>query len=148
MPTLNIDEIMKLLPHRYPMLMVDRIIECDDQRKIVGIKNVTANEPYFQGHFPGVPVMPGVLQVEAMAQAGGVLLNRVAKISGRIPYFMAIDKAKFRKVVKPGDQLRLEVEILLLKSKVVKLAGKALVDGVVVSEAEFLCMMTDQRAGS
>lgn len=148
MATLSIDEIMKLLPHRYPMLLVDRIIECDDQKRIVAIKNVTANEPFFQGHFPGVPVMPGVLQIEAMAQAGGVLLNRVANIAGRIPYFMAIDKAKFRRVVKPGDQLRIEVEITNLRARAVRLAAKALVDGAVASEAELLCMMTDQTAGA
>ena len=148
MATLSIDEIMKLLPHRYPMLLVDRIIECDDQRRIVAIKNVTANEPFFQGHFPGVPVMPGVLQIEAMAQAGGVLLNRVANMAGRIPYFMAIDKAKFRRVVKPGDQLRIEVEITNLRARAVRLAAKALVEGTVASEAELLCMMTDQTAGA
>ena len=148
MGTLSTDEIMKLLPHRYPMLLVDKVIECDDQKKIVAIKNVTANEPYFQGHFPGVPVMPGVLQIEAMAQAGGVLLNRVANMSGRIPYFMAIDKAKFRKVVKPGDQLRIEVEITNLRARAVRLAARVLVDGAVASEAELLCMMTDQTAGA
>jgi len=148
MSTLSIDDIMKLLPHRYPMLLVDRVIECDDQKKIVAIKNVTFNEPFFQGHFPGVPVMPGVLQIEAMAQTGGILLNRVANIAGQIPYFMAIDKAKFRKVVKPGDQLRIEVEIIKLRSRAVQLAGKVLVDGVVASEAELLCMMTDQKAGA
>lgn len=148
MSTLSIDEIMKLLPHRYPMLLVDRVIECDDQKKIVGIKNVTVNEPFFQGHFPGVPVMPGVLQIEAMAQAGGILLNRVADMAGQIPYFMAIDKAKFRKVVKPGDQMRIEVEITNLRSRAVRLAGKVLVDGAVASEAELLCMMTEQKAGS
>jgi beta-hydroxyacyl-ACP dehydratase FabZ len=148
MPTLSIDEIMKLLPHRYPMLLIDRIIECDDQKRIVAIKNVTVNEPFFQGHFPGVPVMPGVLQIEAMAQAGGVLLNRVANMAGRIPYFMAIDKAKFRKVVKPGDQLKIEVEIINLRSRAVRLAAKTLVDGAVASEAELLCMMTDQTAGA
>ncbi|OGV65404.1 MAG: 3-hydroxyacyl-[acyl-carrier-protein] dehydratase FabZ [Lentisphaerae bacterium RIFOXYA12_FULL_48_11] len=148
MSTLSIDDIMKLLPHRYPMLLVDRIIECDDKKKIIGLKNVTVNEPFFQGHFPGVPVMPGVLQIEAMAQVGGILLNRVANIAGQIPYFMAIDKAKFRKVVKPGDQLRIEVEIINLRSRAVRLAGKVLVDGSLASEAELLCMMTDQKAGS
>ena len=148
MSTLSIDEIMKLLPHRYPMLLVDRIIECDDQKKIVGIKNVTVNEPFFQGHFPGVPVMPGVLQIEAMAQAGGILLNRIADMAGKIPYFMAIDKAKFRKVIKPGDQMRIEVEIANLRSRAVRLAGKVLVDNSLASEAELLCMMTDQKAGA
>jgi len=148
MPTLNTEEIMKLLPHRFPMLLVDKIIECDDQVKIVGIKNVTANEPFFQGHFPGVPVMPGVLQIEAMAQTGGVLLNRKAGLSGGIPYFMAIDKAKFRKVVRPGDQMRIEVEITNLRARAVRLAARVLVDGAVASEAELLCMMTEQKAGA
>lgn len=148
MSTLSIDEIMKLLPHRYPMLLVDRVVECDDKKKIVAIKNVTFNEPFFQGHFPGVPVMPGVLQIEAMAQVGGILINRVANVAGQIPYFMAIDKAKFRKVVKPGDQLRIEVEIITLRSRAVRLAGKVLVEGALASEAELLCMMTDQKAGT
>ncbi len=148
MPTLGVEEIMKLLPHRYPFLLVDRIIECDDQKRIVGLKNVTINEPFFQGHFPGFPVMPGVLQLEAMAQTAGVLLNRMVKEVGRIPYFMTIDGAKFRKVVKPGDQLRIEVEITNLRSKTVRFQGKILVDGDVVSEAEMMCMLTDQKAGA
>jgi len=148
MTIMSVEDIMKLLPHRYPMLLVDRIIECDDQKKIVGIKNVTVNEPCFQGHFPGVPIMPGVLQIEAMAQTGGVLLNRIAGLSGGIPYFMAIDKAKFRKVVKPGDQMRIEVEITNLRARAVRLAAKVLVDGAVASEAELLCMMTDQKTGA
>jgi beta-hydroxyacyl-ACP dehydratase FabZ len=146
MATLDIEEIRKLLPHRYPMLLVDRIVECDDKECIVGTKNVTANEPFFQGHFPGMAVMPGVLQIEAMAQTGGILLNRVAGSSGKIPYFMAINKAKFRKVVKPGDQMRIEVEIVNLRSKSAKFKGKVLVDGAVVSEAEMMCMITDQEA--
>jgi beta-hydroxyacyl-ACP dehydratase FabZ len=146
MVTLDIEEIRKLLPHRYPMLLVDRIVECDDDRQIVGIKNVTANEPFLQGHFPGMAVMPGVLQIEAMAQTGGILLNRVAGSAGKIPYFMAIDKAKFRKVVKPGDQMRIEVEIVNLRSRSAKFKGKVLVDGAVVSEAEMMCMITDQEA--
>lgn len=143
---LGIEEIMKSLPHRYPFLMVDRIVECDDQKRIVGIKNVTVNEPFFTGHFPGLPVMPGVLQLEAMAQTAGVLLNRIGGDSQRIPYFMAIDKARFRKVVKPGDQLRLEIDITTIKSRVVKFNGVAKVDGEVASEAEMMCMLTDQKA--
>ena len=137
---------MKLLPHRYPILLVDRVIECDDEKKIVAIKNVTVNEPFFQGHFPGMPIMPGVLQLEAMAQAGGILLNRIAGTGGKIPYFMSIDKAKFRQVVRPGDQMRLEVEITKMRAKSAKFKGKAFVDDALVSEAELMCMITDQKA--
>lgn len=147
MTTLSIEEIMKILPHRYPMLLVDKILECDDKKRIVGLKNITANEPFFQGHFPGFPVMPGVLQLEAMAQTGGVLLNRIAKLSGKIPYFMSIDKVKFRKVVRPGDSMRIEVEITNLRSKAARFKGKILVDGAVVSEAEMMCMITEQETG-
>ena len=101
------------------------------------------NEPYFQGHFPGVPIMPGVLQLEAMAQTGGILLTRLKGGSSGIPYFMSIDKAKFRRIVKPGDQLRIEVEILSLRSQSAKFAAKIFVNGAVVSQAELMCMLTD-----
>jgi len=146
MSALTIDEIMKLLPHRYPFLLVDRIVECDDQRKIVGIKNVTINEPFFQGHFPGLPIMPGVLQLEAMAQTGGILLQRLAGKSGGVPYFMSIDKVKFRKVVRPGDQMRIEVEIVNLRSRTAKFAARILVDGAVASEGEMMCMLAQEKA--
>ncbi len=145
MSTLNIDEIMKVLPHRYPMLLVDRIVECDGEKKIVGIKNVTVNEPFFQGHFPGAPIMPGVLQLEAMAQTAGVLLNQMAGEKRGLPFFMAIDKAKFRKIVKPGDQMRIEVEITNIRSKTAKFDARILVDGAVASEAEMMCMITDRK---
>ncbi|MBA4387164.1 MAG: 3-hydroxyacyl-[acyl-carrier-protein] dehydratase FabZ [Verrucomicrobia bacterium] len=148
MSAIAIDEIMKVLPHRYPMLLVDKIVECDDKTRIVGIKNVTVNEPFFMGHFPGAPVMPGVLQLEAMAQTAGVLLNRIAGASGNIPYFMAIDKARFRRVVRPGDQMRIEVEILNLRTKACKFGAKVLVDGNLASEAEMMCMITDQKASA
>lgn len=148
MTTLNTQEIMELLPHRYPMLLVDRIIECDDKKRIVGIKNVTVNEPFFAGHFPGFPVMPGVLQLEAMAQTAGVLLNRLTKLSGRVAYFMSIDKAKFRKVVSPGDQLRMEVEFVKFRTNTARFKGRVLVDGSVVSEAQMLCMITEKEAGT
>ncbi len=146
MPALTLDEIMRLLPHRYPFLMVDRVLECDDQKRIVAIKNVTANEPYFQGHFPGAPVMPGVMQLEAMAQTGGILLMRIGGIAHIIPYFMAIDRAKFRRVVRPGDQMRIEAEIIQIRSKAMKFRGSITVDGAAVSEAELMCMVTDQKA--
>lgn len=145
MATMDIQEIMKLLPHRYPFLLVDKIIECDDLKRIVGIKNVTINEPFFQGHFPGVPVMPGVLQIEAMAQTGGILINRIAKAGDRVPFFMSIDKAKFRRVVKPGDQMRIEIDIVTQKTKIARFVGKILVDGELASEAELMCMLADQK---
>jgi beta-hydroxyacyl-ACP dehydratase FabZ len=146
MATLEIQEIMKLLPHRYPFLLVDRIVECDDQKRIVGLKNVTINEPFFQGHFPGMPVMPGVLQLEAMAQTGGILMNRLARGEDKVPLFMAIDKAKFRRVVKPGDQLRIEVEFITIKSKLARFQGKIFVGDELASEAELMCMIADKRA--
>jgi beta-hydroxyacyl-ACP dehydratase FabZ len=141
MVNLTIEQIMETLPHRYPMLLVDRIVECDDEKRIVGIKNVTVNEPYFQGHFPGAPVMPGVLQLEAMAQTGGVLLIRIIG-KGGTPFFMAIDKVRFRKVVQPGDQLRIECEIIQSRARVAKFSGKIYVDDALVSEAELMCMIT------
>jgi beta-hydroxyacyl-ACP dehydratase FabZ len=148
MSGLNIEEIMKSLPHRYPFLLVDRILECDGQKRIVGIKNVTINEPFFQGHFPGLPVMPGVLQLEAMAQTAGILLNRVGNLEGGIPYFMAIDNARFRRIVKPGDQLRIEVEITNIRSRSAKFKAVATVDGAVASEAEMMCMIAERKAGA
>jgi 3-hydroxyacyl-[acyl-carrier-protein] dehydratase len=147
MTTLDIQEILQTLPHRFPMLLVDRIVECDDQRWIVGIKNVTFNEPFFQGHFPNFPVMPGVLQLEAMAQTGGILINRLLGPDRcGVPYFMAIDKAKFRRVVKPGDQMRIEVAITNFRRRVARFRAEVKVDGELASEAEMLCMMTDIKA--
>ena len=143
----DITEIMKSLPHRYPFLLVDRVLECNvEEQSIVAIKNVTINEPFFQGHFPGMPIMPGVLQLEAMAQVGGLLMNQVAGTDGQIPFFMGIDKAKFRRPVTPGDQLRIEVKILKLRSRSVKMDARVFVDGKVASQAELMCMMTDQKA--
>jgi len=147
MSVVGIEEILKILPHRYPMLLVDRIIECDGVKRIVGIKNLTFNEPFFQGHFPGAPVMPGVLQLEAMAQTGGILLNQVAGSAKKLPYLMSIDKAKFRKVVVPGDQMRITVEFMNVRSKIARFKGECSVDGVLASEAEILCMVTEQDTG-
>jgi beta-hydroxyacyl-ACP dehydratase FabZ len=142
---LGIEEIMKILPHRYPFLLVDRVVEMEEKKRIVGIKNVTINEPFFQGHFPGHPIMPGVLIVEAMAQVGGVLLmGTVDDPESKVVYFMSIDKIKFRKPVKPGDQLRIEVDILQLRGTTCRIAGKATVDGAVVCEAEMAAMVRDR----
>lgn len=142
---IDIKEIQKLLPHRYPFLLVDGVIECDDEKHIVGIKNVTINEPFFQGHFPNEPVMPGVLQLEAMAQTGGILLNRIVGEGGGTPYFMAIDKAKFRRVVRPGDQLRIEIEITNLKRSVARFEGKCYVGEDLASQAELMCMLAPNK---
>jgi beta-hydroxyacyl-ACP dehydratase FabZ len=128
---------MKILPHRYPFLMVDRIVEMDmEAGTVVGLKNLTMNEEFFQGHFPGNPVMPGVLQMEAMAQVAGVMLNSRAGNEGKTAYFMSMNKVKFRKMVIPGDQLRIEVESVRLRTRMATVFGKCLVDGAVVSEAE------------
>jgi beta-hydroxyacyl-ACP dehydratase FabZ len=147
MATITIDEIMKILPHRYPFLLLDKVVECDNEKRIVGVKNVSANEPFFQGHFPGVPVMPGVLQLEAMAQTAGILMNKLGGEAGGIPYFMGIDNARFRKVIKPGDQMVIEIELTNLRSRVARFKAKVTVDGAVASEAEMLCMLTDKKAG-
>jgi len=142
---MNIKEIQKLLPHRYPFLLVDRIIEIQTGVKAVGIKNVTVNEGFFQGHFPEQPIMPGVLIIEAMAQVAGILAFGSEANLGKSVYFMSIEKAKFRKPVIPGDQLRLEVNILQQRGNVWKFAGNALVDEKVAAEAEFTAMVTDRE---
>jgi beta-hydroxyacyl-ACP dehydratase FabZ len=139
---MGIDKIMQYLPHRYPMLLVDRVMECDSEKKtIVAVKAVTVNEPFFVGHFPGLPIFPGVMELEAMAQTGGILLKVIAGDPEGTPYFMSIDKAKFRRIVKPGDTLRMEVAITSLRSRTARFAGQILVDGNVVCEAEMMCML-------
>jgi len=141
---MTITEIMKLLPHRYPMLLVDRILEIQEKR-IVGIKNVSANEQFFQGHFPGAPVMPGVLIVEAMAQCAAVLFLRdIEDRDKKLFLFGGVDKARFRKPVIPGDQLTLECEVLQRRANTVKVRGVAKVGDVVVAEAELLSVMVDR----
>lgn len=132
---LDINEIKKLIPHRYPFLLVDKIIECDDESRIVGIKSVTMNEPFFQGHFPEYPIMPGVLIVEAMAQVACILGMRILKSEGRSSvYFTGIDKVKFRKPVVPGDVLRLELTKIKQRGELFRFEGKALVEDQVVTQ--------------
>lgn len=143
----DITEIQNILPHRYPFLLVDRILELEPNKRIVGIKNVTVNEPFFQGHFPGHPIMPGVLIIEAMAQVAGVLGYKSGPpetLQNKVVYFMSIDKAKFRKPVLPGDQVRLELEILRSRSNIQAYKGVAKVDGTVVAEAELMAMFVDR----
>ena len=141
---MNIIEIMQVLPHRYPFLMVDRILEIQPGVSALGLKNVTANEPFFQGHFPAQPIMPGVLIVEALAQVAGILAFK-SGIEGNAVYFMSIEKAKFRKPVVPGDQIIFEVKTLQQRRNVCKFAGKAKVDEKVVAEAEFTAMVTNRE---
>ncbi len=143
MPILDVLAIQAILPHRYPMLLVDRIIELEPER-IVGIKNVTVNEPFFQGHFPDFPVMPGVLIVEAMAQVAGVLVLKDLPDRQSVVYLASIEQAKFRRPVLPGDQLRIEMQVGKRKAMVAKLFGKATVDGVVVAEAEVMCKLAEK----
>lgn len=144
---IEIDEIMKILPHAYPFLLVDRILEIEPEKRIVGIKNVTYNEPFFPGHFPGRPIMPGVLIVEAMAQAAGVLVFKSLPEEkfGQPVFFLGIDHVRFRKPVIPGDQLRLELEITKHRQAIWGFKGKALVDGKLVAEAELLAMMGEEK---
>ena len=140
-------EIQALLPHRYPFLLVDRIKELDPDRRIVGIKNVTINEPFFQGHFPGRPVMPGVLIVEAMAQVGGVLAFKSMGQSAKpVVYLTGVDAAKFRRPVVPGDQLRFEVDVLKKRPPFWKMQAKAFVEDELVCEAEVTAMVTEEKA--
>ena len=145
---LDIRRVMAALPHRYPMLLVDRVESLDPEKGIVAIKAVSINEAFFQGHFPGRPIMPGVLQVEALAQAAGVLAVESLGLagSGKLVYFMSIDGVKFRKPVEPGVLLRLEVEFLQKRSRVCKFKGRAMLDGEIATECEFTAMIADPPA--
>jgi 3-hydroxyacyl-[acyl-carrier-protein] dehydratase len=147
MSILDINEIRTILPHRYPFLLVDRILELDAER-IVGIKNVTLNEPFFIGHFPDFPVMPGVMIVEAMAQVAGVLvLKNIPDRHKKLVLLAAIENARFRKPVVPGDTLRVEMNVIKRKATVAKMAGRATVDGQLVAEAEVMCKLADREEG-
>ncbi|HXF96929.1 MAG TPA: 3-hydroxyacyl-ACP dehydratase FabZ, partial [Gemmatimonadales bacterium] len=139
--------IMDVLPHRYPFLLVDRIVEIEGDKRIVGIKNVTINEPFFQGHFPGHPIMPGVLIIEAMAQVGGMLLMSRFEgqdVSNKVVYFMSLDNVKFRRPVLPGDQIRFELEMVQFRGRTCRMKGVGYVDGQVVAEAEMAAMVVDR----
>ncbi|HNX90550.1 MAG TPA: 3-hydroxyacyl-ACP dehydratase FabZ [Candidatus Omnitrophota bacterium] len=141
---LNIKEIMSRLPHRYPFLLVDRVLDYEEGKWIKAVKNVTINEPFFQGHFPGEPIMPGVLMVEAMAQLGGILALVKKTEKEKIAFFMTIDNVKFRKPVTPGDQLLMNVTITSAKSVILKTHGEITVDGKVVCEGDFMCSIVDK----
>jgi UDP-3-O-[3-hydroxymyristoyl] N-acetylglucosamine deacetylase/3-hydroxyacyl-[acyl-carrier-protein] dehydratase len=142
---IEIEEIMKVLPHRYPFLLVDRVLEIEDGKRIVGMKNVTINEPFFQGHFPGHPIMPGVLIIEAMAQVGGMLLmGSVPDRENKVVYFTSLNNVKWRRPVKPGDQIRFELELLQVRGMMCKMSGVAKVDGQVVCEAEMGAIVRDK----
>lgn len=146
MSILDTQAIQEILPHRYPFLLVDKIVELEPRVKIVGIKQVTFNEQFFQGHFPGAPVMPGVLQIEALAQVGAILaLREFEDRENKIPFFSGIEKAKFRRPVVPGDTLTLEVKALRIGSKVQKMYGEARVDGQITAEAEIMCIIGDRQ---
>ncbi len=140
--TLDIQEILDLLPHRYPFLLVDRVVEFERAKRLVAIKNVTINEPFFQGHFPGYPIMPGVLVVEAMAQAGGIILmHELPDRATKLVVFTGIERAKFRRPITPGDQLRIEVDVLSFRTRAGRIAGRAFVDGKLACEATLTCQV-------
>jgi 3-hydroxyacyl-[acyl-carrier-protein] dehydratase len=143
---INIEQILKSIPHRYPILLVDKIIAMEENKSIVGIKNVTFNEPHFMGHFPDKPIMPGVLIIEAMAQTASVMVMNSGgrKLEDNLVYFMSIENAKFRKPVVPGDVMELHIEVLLNRGPVWKMSGVAKVEGVKVAEAEFSAMIVDK----
>jgi len=145
--TMDILEIMSLLPHRYPFLLIDRVIEMVPRQRIVAIKNVTFNEPHFQGHFPDYPIMPGVLMVEAIAQAGGaLLLSEIPDRASKLMLFTSIENARFRRPVTPGDQLRIEVTVLNWRSRAVKMGGSITVDGKLVCDAVVMCQVVPRVA--
>jgi 3-hydroxyacyl-[acyl-carrier-protein] dehydratase len=144
--TFDIQEILEFLPHRYPFLLIDRIVEFESRKRLVAIKNVSINEPFFQGHFPGYPIMPGVLVVEAMAQAGGIIM--MAEMASRhemLVVFTGIEKAKFRRPVTPGDQLRIEIDVLAFRSRAGRIQGRAFVDGRLACEATLTCQVVKRQ---
>jgi UDP-3-O-[3-hydroxymyristoyl] N-acetylglucosamine deacetylase/3-hydroxyacyl-[acyl-carrier-protein] dehydratase len=144
-PVIDTTRILEILPHRYPMLLVDRITELEEKKRIVGIKNVTINEPFFQGHYPGHPIMPGVLIIEAMAQVGGLLLmSELGDKGDKVVYFMTMDNVKFRRPVVPGDTLVFELEVLQLRRGVCKMRGVGRVEGQVAAEAELMASIVDK----
>ena len=146
---MDVTEIQQYLPHRYPFLMVDGILEIERLKRIVGIKNVSATEPHFQGHFPGKPVMPGVLIIESMAQTGGLLLlMEVPDRENKLLFFAAVDGARFRRPVVPGEQLKIEMNVLAWRGDFCKLEGKAFVDGQLAAEAILMCKMVDREPAS
>jgi len=142
---MDIQFILSSLPHRYPFLLVDRVLEIEPRRRIVALKNVTFNEPFFAGHFPGTPIMPGVLILEALAQAGAVLLLQdVPERDGKLVYFTGVDGARFRRTVVPGDQLRLTVEVIQLRARATRMRGSASVDGQLAAEGELMCALVER----
>jgi len=144
-PVMRIHQILQFLPHRYPLLLVDRVLEFEERKRIVGLKNVTINEPFFVGHFPGHPIMPGVLIIEAMAQVGGLLvMDSVENPEDKLVLFMALDNVKWRKPVTPGDQLRFEVEVVQIRGRTARMKGVAIVEGQVVAEAEMMARVVDR----
>lgn len=147
--TLDIGEILNILPHRYPFLLIDRVVEIVRRKRIVAIKNVTVNEPFFTGHFPNYPIMPGVLIVEAIAQSGGaLLLTEVPDRDDKLMVFTGIERAKFRRPVVPGDQVRIEVEVIIWRTNAVKMQGKAFVDGKLACEAIVTCQVVPRTSKS